>query len=178
MNTQRTTNAAPQNSQPPERDFEQLDLGPIMVKLTNTKHGKGWSHERAQAVVIQYRRFLTLIRENPNATIVPTEAIDEFWHTHILDTAKYSEDCKEYFGFYLHHFPYLGLRGDADEERLAAAFENTKNLYEARFGESLLPTTGELSVADCSAGCGGVVCSAGTCSADQRPEYKPQKAAA
>ena len=159
-------------------DFNDLDLDPIKVKLTDPKHGEGWSHKKVEKVAIQYRRFLTLIRENPNATIVPTEAIDEFWHTHILDTMKYSEDCNEYFGYYVHHFPYLGLRGDADVARLAAAFENTKSLYEARFNESLLPADGELSAADCTAGCGGVVCKIGTCTAEQRPEYKPQVAAA
>ena len=163
-------------SEPRKGNFEHLDLDPIKVKLTDPTHGEGWSHEKVERVAIQYRRFLTLIRENPNAAIVPTEAIDDFWHYHILDTSKYAEDCNEYFGYFVHHFPYLGLRGDDDVKRLEDAFENTKSLYEARFGESLVSTSG-LSSADCATGCGSVVCKGGNCSS-QRPEYKPQLVAA
>lgn len=159
------------------RDFDELDLDPIKVKLTDPKHGKGWSHEKVERVAILYRRFLTLTRENPNSTIVPTEAIDEFWHCHILDTSKYAADCNEFFGYFLHHFPYLGLRGGDDERRLAEAFEETKNLYEMRFDESLAAIDGFLA-GDCSsAGCGSVVCGVGTCSS-HRPIYKPQLVAA
>jgi hypothetical protein len=174
MNTQRTMNT------PHEKDFEQLDLDPIKVKLTDPTHGKGWSHEKVETVAIQYRRFLTLVRENPSAAIVPTEAIDEFWHHHILDTGKYAADCNEYFGYFVHHFPYLGLRGADDVKRLAEAFEATTNLYERRFGESL--PTKALSSADCSAGCGSVVCSVGSCTDSpanyERPQYIPRTAAA
>jgi hypothetical protein len=158
------------------RDFEHLDLDPIKFKLTDTKDGEGWSHEKVERVAILYRRFLTLIRENPSATIVPTEAIDTFWHYHILDTTKYAEDCNEYFGHFVHHFPYLGLRGDDDVKLLAEAFEITNNLYENRFNESLISTNG-LSYSDDPPGCGSVVCGVGTCTA-QRPVYKPQLAAA
>jgi hypothetical protein len=165
------------DSQLTPRDFEDLDLDPIKVKLTDPKHGKGWSHEKVEKVATLYRRFLTLTRENPNSTIVPSEAIDDFWHCHILDTSKYAADCAEFFGYFLHHFPYLGLRGGDDERRLTEAFEETKNLYEMRFGESLVATDGFLA-GDCSsAGCGSVVCGVGTCSS-HRPIYKPQLATA
>lgn len=157
-------------SRPSKKDFGQLDLDPIKVKLTDTKNGEGWSFEKTEMVAIQYRRFLILIRDNPNATIVPTEDIDRFWHHHILDTMKYAEDCDQYFGYFVHHFPYFGLRGADDAKNLAVAFENTKNLYEERFRENLIPTNG--------AGCGGVVCEVGVCTAEQRPEYKPGLAAA
>jgi len=164
------------------KDFEGLYLDPIKVKLADNKHGDGWSHEKIETVATMYRRFLTLTRENPEATIVPTEAIDEFWHCHILDTAKYAADCEEYFGYFLHHFPYLGLRGEEDVQRLADAFANTALLYEARFGETLTIAK-NLSVADCSAGCGSVVCSVGSCTDDaleenERPKYIPMIAAA
>ena len=174
MNTPRTENASTKNKVPPQvslRDFAQLDLDPIKFKLTNKEDGEGWSFEKTEKVAIQYRRFLTLIRENPSATIVPTEDIDRFWHHHILDTAKYAEDCETFFGYFVHHFPYFGLRGDDDARDLAAGFDKTKNLYEKRFSESLVPTSG--------AGCGAVVCEVGTCHAKQpRPEYKRLAAAA
>jgi len=169
------------NTHPTLKDFETLDLDPIKVKLTDPDHGKGWSHIKVEQVATLYRRFLTLTRENPNATIVPTEAIDEFWHCHILDTAKYVNDCQEYFGYFLHHFPYLGLRGKEDEKRLADSFAATSALYESRFGEPLTISK-DLSPADCNAGCGSVVCQVGSCTDDladsERPRYKPQIVAA
>lgn len=46
----------------------------------------------------EYRQFLYLIVRNPGVTIVPwSQGLDDFWHEHILDTAKYAADC-EYLG--------------------------------------------------------------------------------
>ena len=35
---------------------------------------------------------------------------DLFWHLHILDTRQYIEDCKNIFGYYLHHNPFTELK--------------------------------------------------------------------
>jgi hypothetical protein len=34
----------------------------------------------------------------------------------------------------MHHFPYFGMRGDADAQNLQSSFETTKALYAAAFG--------------------------------------------
>jgi hypothetical protein len=60
--------------------------------------------------------------------------MDLFWHYHILDTIKYAEDCALIFGRFLHHFPYLGLRGDEDASRLRIAWQQTQALYALEFG--------------------------------------------
>ncbi len=108
---------------------EALDLGPIKFKLMDEKDGEGWSFERVNLVEKEYRRFLILNRDS-QGTVVPSKEIDKFWHYHILDTAKYAEDCNAIFGKFLHHFPYFGLRGDEDAANLKAAFEQTKIEYE------------------------------------------------
>ena len=41
---------------------------------------------------------------------------------HILDTRAYSRDCEFLFGRFLHHFPYFGMRGDADRAALDRTF--------------------------------------------------------
>jgi hypothetical protein len=56
------------------------------------------------------------------------------WHTHILDTAKYAADSEQVFGFFLHHFPYFGLRGPDDETAMRAAYDRTRDLFRACFG--------------------------------------------
>lgn len=83
-------------------------------------------------VKVRYRNFLYLCGST-GEIIVPTKDIDLIWHAHILDTLKYHNDCKRIFGFFLHHYPYFGIRGDEIEFMLA--YEKTKQIYEAQFGE-------------------------------------------
>jgi hypothetical protein len=56
-------------------------------------------------------------------------------HRHILDTAAYREDCEAIFGRFLDHFPYFGLRGDADAEALTDAYVEPLQRYRLAFGE-------------------------------------------
>ncbi len=98
-------------------DFEviaALDLNPIKVKLMHKESGEGWSLERANATEIEYRRFLYLMKAFPNEETAPLVDVDTFWHYHILDTMKYASDCEQAFGYFLHHYPYIGLRGQDD----------------------------------------------------------------
>lgn len=114
-----------------------IDLSPIKVKLMDPESGEGWSREYADHVELWYRRFLVLTFKYPKKAIVVNEAIDTFWHHHILDTRKYAEDCNLMFGHFLHHFPYFGMRGEADTKNLQECFSETLNLIESEFGESL-----------------------------------------
>ena len=146
-----------------------LDLDPIKIKLMESEDGEGWSRAKAEAVDLEYRRFLQLNFEQHDVPIVPTKDVDKFWHYHILDTMKYAEDCNGIFGRFLHHFPYFGLRGEEDARDLREAAANTKLLYRQTFGEG---TPGSQK-ADCQTGCGNVVCKPGTCSSVKiaRPRF-------
>lgn len=116
----------------------ELDLEPIKIKLMHKESGEGWSLERANAVEFEYRRFLTLMKKFPNESTSPLVDVDAFWHYHILDTMKYAADCQAVFGYFLHHFPYIGMRGDDDAATLARLGVRMKQLYEAEFGEPYL----------------------------------------
>lgn len=111
-----------------------LDLEPIIVKALDEEEGPGWKLSQALAIAEEYRRFLQLCVENPDEPIVPAAAVDDFWHLHILDTQKYAEDCQQALGYFLHHFPYFGMRGAEDAENLQLAWQRTLELYEHRFG--------------------------------------------
>ncbi|MGZ5818958.1 MAG: glycine-rich domain-containing protein, partial [Burkholderiaceae bacterium] len=115
-----------------------LDLDPIKVKLMHVESGEGWSLEKANAVEHEYRRFLYLMKTFPTEQTAPLKDVDTFWHYHILDTQKYAVDCQSVFGFFLHHFPYIGLRGEEDliaHERLG---KRMAEIYEQTFGESYI----------------------------------------
>ena len=113
-----------------------LDLEPIMVKAMDSDEGYSWSLEKSHKIAIEYRRFLTLCVLYPDEAIVPSAPVDDFWHMHILDTEKYANDCAKYLGFFLHHFPYFGMRSADDARNLARAWGRTLELYELAFGES------------------------------------------
>ncbi len=116
--------------------IDALDLDPIKFKLMHPDGDRGWSREYADIVERQYRNFLFLSVTSQIA-IVPTKDIDDFWHAHILDTAKYFKDCEKVFGFYLHHFPYFGIRSDEDEQCLQTSFRDTQQLWHETFGEPM-----------------------------------------
>ena len=118
--------------------IEQLDLDPIKVKLMHDESGEGWSLEHANAVEKEYRRFLYLMKKYPEEQAAPLMDVDTFWHYHILDTLKYAVDCDKVFGYFLHHFPYVGLRGEADEEAHHQMGERMRELYEETFGEDYI----------------------------------------
>lgn len=124
------------NSNDDFKAIAELDLEPIKVKLMHEESGEGWTLERATAIEFEYRRFLILMKKYPNEQTAPLVDVDTFWHYHILDTLKYAADCDAVFGYFLHHFPYIGLRGEADQEAHHRVGERMKELYESTFGEN------------------------------------------
>ncbi|RYE79875.1 MAG: glycine-rich domain-containing protein-like [Oxalobacteraceae bacterium] len=117
------------------RAIMELDLVPIKVKLMHVESGEAWSLEKANAVEKEYRRFLCLMKMFPEEDTAPSVDVDTFWHYHILDTMKYARDCERAFGYFLHHYPYVGLRGEDDERFRLDSGERMRTLYEATFGE-------------------------------------------
>ncbi len=113
-----------------------LDLQPISTKLMHPEAGEGWSSEKTSAVEFEYQRFLYLMKTFPNEQTSPSVDVDTFWHYHILDTVKYAADCHQAFGYFLHHNPYVGLRGAGDEEVRQQSGKRMSELYEQTFGSA------------------------------------------
>ena len=118
--------------------IDALDLEPVAYKLMHPEPGAPvMTLTEADQRIADYRCFLKLCAWYPDETIVPSQEIDEAWHAHILDTAKYADDTEQAFGYFLHHFPYLGLRGPQDAARWKAASARTRELSRAHFGAGL-----------------------------------------
>jgi hypothetical protein len=115
----------------------ELNLDPIKMKLMHVESGEGWSLEKANAVEKEYRRFLCLMKLFPEEDTAPLVDVDTFWHYHILDTMKYAADCEKVFGYFLHHYPYVGMDGTEEDEQFRLdSGERMRTLYESIFGEA------------------------------------------
>jgi hypothetical protein len=133
----------------------QLDLEPIKMKLMHVESGEGWSLEKANAVEKEYRRFLCLMKMYPEEDTAPLVDVDTFWHYHILDTMKYAKDCEQAFGYFLHHYPYVGMRGEDDEQFRLESGNRMRDLYEATFGDAYPGTEAEAAAGNETAWCAG-----------------------
>ena len=115
-----------------------------------------WTAERADIAQAEYVRFLTLLQKKPGFTLVPwldtrgRDDLDQFWHQHILDTAKYAADCQALFGRMIHHNPHVP-RGSEQENEAAA---KTRRLYARTFESGMYGTDADpADYSGCSA-CG------------------------
>ena len=111
-----------------------IDLSMVRMKLMDVEEGAGWSSNYCDRIEREYRRYLALARYYAPQAVVPSKIVDTFWHYHILDTRAYAEDCQNAFGYFLHHFPYFGMRGSEDMQALADSYDRTLHLYKIHFG--------------------------------------------
>ena len=104
------------------------DARPFSARL---RHTTGWSAAHTQRVLVEYRRFLYLAVRR-RGRVCPSGAVDEAWHTHLLDTPRYfGAFCPQVLGTTLHHVPDRGscTRDDARQYRA------TLRAYRWAFGE-------------------------------------------
>lgn len=117
--------------------IQALDLESVKARVMDPELGEGWSREYADSVESAYKNFLTMVVKHQDEAeeILPSKDVDEFWHTHILQTMKYADDCQAVFGAFIHHNPHIGKLTQADHERRAQHAEKTRLIYESEFGQ-------------------------------------------
>lgn len=126
--------------------IENLDLSTVNERFSKKKSFIWKLTHDANKIEAEYRQFLYLAATHPEDVIVPwSDALDEFWHTHILDTRKYEQDCMVIFGKMFHHDPHLPIGSKAQVDN----FNNTKKLYRETFGAKARNQFSD------EAGCGG-----------------------
>jgi hypothetical protein len=108
---------------------------------------QGWTASFTTLAIGEYRRFLLLFAleqrrqkqspaqsgSRPNVHIVPSPAVDEVWHLHLLYTHSYWDVlCRGILDAPLHHVPADGSKGEA--ESLDQVYRHTLEIYERVFG--------------------------------------------
>lgn len=113
--------------------LDSIDFSMVVEKIVKTK---GWKKKDVLKICELYRHFLFLKKkyDQNDDKLSPSLEIDEFWHNHIFDTKKYRHDCEKIFGFYLDHYPYLGMDGKTTDEDAKRSFEKTQGLHYIEFG--------------------------------------------
>ena len=116
--------------------IQALNVESVKLRVMDPELGEGWTREYAESIEAAYKRYLTLQVKYPDDAedILLSKDVDEFWHTHILQTIKYADDCQNLFGNFLHHNPHVGkLSAEVQEKRIRLA-EKTRRIYEQEFG--------------------------------------------
>ncbi|MBY0442577.1 MAG: glycine-rich domain-containing protein-like [Mycobacteriaceae bacterium] len=126
------------------RYIDQIDFTLLKSKIILDQHeglAPEWDRAQADAVEVRYKRYLKILRKHEHEALPPTRDIDIFWHAHILDTQAYIRDCAAIYGYYLHHYPYFGVRGESDSQRLLKAGAVTQRMWQDEYGEDLVAYT-------------------------------------
>jgi hypothetical protein len=133
--------------------IENIEFEKISWKM-NESGNCSLTADEIELAIEEYKRFLTLKSQNPIVRLAPTELMDEVWHFHILDTARYAADCHAIFGQFLHHSPSYGpFESEEKQSSLQESFERMVGLYCERFGHDPITRMGS-----CSSACSGVAC--------------------
>jgi hypothetical protein len=116
------------------RSFPIDDPSHAVAFSTRLRREHGWSSVFTSRVLDEYRRFLFLTVTHEEL-IVPSEAVDQAWHLHMLDTRSYWDElCGRVVERPIHHTPSRG--GDAEDARHLDAYETTLRRYRETFGEA------------------------------------------
>ena len=103
---------------------------PYSARLAQANH---WTPAFTARVIAEYKRFAFLACEAGHM-VVPSEAVDEAWHTHLIFTDNYWTKFCEVLGKPLHHWPSNG--GPDEDNRFRGLYAQTLASYERLFGES------------------------------------------
>lgn len=107
-------------------DIAALDLEPISYLVAMEQP---WSLEKLDAIELEYRCFLQLVRDHPNENIVPSRDCDTYWHAHILALGLYLEHCRQLFSAPLLHYPFSGQLGPEDFALQQQRFRRCRRLH-------------------------------------------------
>lgn len=97
------------------------------INTTFISKYNNWSPLYTEQVQFEYERFLEL--RNIDDKLSPSDIIDKFWHTHILDTKLYYNYCVNKFFRIIHHDPNDSLNQQARKIRFCSTLIKYKEKY-------------------------------------------------
>lgn len=110
------------------------DFSGVMRKVKEDieLHGGECPAEFLDAGVLALKQYYAVALLDPMNEHAVTEAIDPFWHAHILHTRAYAKFCEDVFGQFIHHEP-LDQRVASAVDRVAVLYSHTQGVYRKLF---------------------------------------------
>jgi uncharacterized protein (TIGR04222 family) len=115
------------------KDFELDDPHDEFGFTRHLIKNHGWTLSYAERVISEYKRFafLTVVADHQ---VVPSDQVDQVWHSHILLTKSYWEEfCPKILQKNLHHHPARG--GKAERAEFHSLYAKTIDSYRYFFGQ-------------------------------------------
>lgn len=119
--------------------IKDLDLS-VVAEHLQERHN--WSKEKTQTEINNYKIFLEDVLRGELGS--PSKGVDAVWHTHILFTKKYREDCQNIFGAFIDHEPLTAPTVQVVNKALC---QPTKALCQPTKNKALCQPTRNLQVA-------------------------------
>src|ERR1700733_7352643 len=99
------------------RTASTLNFGVLSYFLSEYDAGPRLIRPYVNDAICLYRKFLAIKIVHWRQRLIPSDPVDEVWHSHLLMTKKYRQDCQRLFGQYLDHDPMYGSRSWQELQR-------------------------------------------------------------
>ena len=106
------------------------DFGPVSRRIADEE--THIPRDRIQDGINNLKRYYAVALLDPLNPHAVSEAVDPFWHTHVLFTRPYIEFCIAAVGQYIHHEP-LDQHDKDKVEHVARLYDHTRDVYEKLF---------------------------------------------
>jgi len=121
------------------------DFDPVIRKVREeyAKVGVALSDEDAAEGILALKQYYAVALLDPLNRHAVSDAIDPFWHAHILHTKQYHAFCHQVFGEYVHHEPLDHANAHKVRE-VEALYAYTVSVYALMFryvSPSYFPST-------------------------------------
>jgi radical SAM protein with 4Fe4S-binding SPASM domain len=89
----------------------------------------------ADPLEIECKRFLFMTSLELDFALVPSSAVDEFWHMFILDTSTYRDFCETLFGKIIEHKVDIPTSDKKVKDEFNSDYQKTISLYTKLWGK-------------------------------------------
>jgi hypothetical protein len=89
------------------RALERYDISFVADRLARDK---GTTSTSVGAAVIEFKRYIALAALGYRGLAVPSQEVDDLWHSFLLFTREYAAFCRKTVGRFVHHSPSRSAR--------------------------------------------------------------------
>jgi len=114
--------------------IDEFDYSKVMRKAAEDLREKGVRVDREylDGGIEALKQYYAVALLDPDNMHAVSEAVDPFWHSHILHTRDYMAYCQQIFGQFIHHSP-LDRSDTRQVDRVQKLYAYTYSIYQQMF---------------------------------------------